>query len=101
MGRSSKLHLKNKRKVENYILEKAVLTVAFIEPLSTSGQIYQIWKSKDATGNSLTTWTFYILSAVIWLAYGIKLKNKPIIFSSLLWVITESIVVLQILYYSH
>jgi hypothetical protein len=34
------------------------------------------------------------------LFYGIKLKNKPLIISSFLWVVTETIVVAQILYYS-
>lgn len=100
MSRASRLHLKNKRKIENYILDKVVLAIAFIEPLTTTGQIYQIYKNKDATGNSLVTWTFFALSAVIWLIYSIKLKNKPLIISSLLWLITESVVVFEIVHYS-
>ncbi len=100
MSRTSLLHLRSKGKLENYILYKVILVIAFIEPLTTSGQIYQIWKSKSAIGNSLVTWSFFALSSIIWLSYGIKIKSKPLIISSLLWAITESIIIIQIIYYS-
>jgi uncharacterized protein with PQ loop repeat len=94
------LHLKNKRKFENLIFYRIVLAIAFIEPLTTLGQIYQIWKSKSAVGNSLATWSFFAFSGVIWLSYGVKIKSKPLIVSSMLWVITESIVIVQIIHFS-
>jgi uncharacterized protein with PQ loop repeat len=100
MSRSSRIHLRNRQKLQNYLLDKAVMTIAFIEPLTTFGQIFQIWKHKNVSGNSLFTWSFFAVSAIIWLFYGIKLKNKPLIISSFLWVVTETIVVAQILYYS-
>lgn len=84
----------------NGILEKLVLAVAIIEPLSTIPQIVDIFSTQNATAISLITWLLFAVAAVIWLAYGIKIKNTPLIVSSLLWVITESIVVVGILLYS-
>ena len=76
------------------------MIVAFVEPLSTSGQIVQIWKTNNVEGNSLLTWSFFVFAALVWLMYGIKIKNKALIITSVLWVITESIVVFEILYFS-
>lgn len=100
MSRSSRLHIKNKKRPDNHLLDKVVLAVAIIEPLTTLGQIIQIGKYKDAKGNSLATWIFYTIAAFIWLLYGLKIKNKPVIISSLLWVVMEGVVVIEILYYS-
>jgi uncharacterized protein with PQ loop repeat len=100
MSRSSRIHLKNQNRLDNKVLNGLVMTVAFVEPLLTFGQIIQIWKFKQARGNSLLTWSFFLFSAVVWLTYGIKAKNRPLIVSSALWVLTESIVVFEILYFS-
>jgi MtN3 and saliva related transmembrane protein len=76
-----------------------ILAVAIIEPLTTIPQIYQIWSRKSAEGVSLATWGFYTLTACIWLVYGIKIKEKPIIISSIMWILTEGLVVIGILLY--
>jgi uncharacterized protein with PQ loop repeat len=81
-------------------INKLVLIIAFLEPLFTTGQIVQIWKHKDAKGNSLATWLFFDLSAVIWLLYALKIKNKPLIITECLWIITQTVVIIEILYYS-
>ncbi len=91
----------HRHKVKNNgILEKLVLAVAIIEPLSTIPQIIDIFTTKDTTAISLVTWILFAIAAVIWLAYGIKIKNTPLIVSSALWVLTESIIVIGILLYS-
>ncbi len=82
------------------ILEKLVLAVAIIEPLSTIPQIVDIFTTKDTTAISLVTWLLFAIAAVVWLAYGIKIKNTPLIISSSLWMLTESIIVIGILIYS-
>lgn len=94
------MHKHVSKKNDKDILDKLVLAVAIIEPLSTIPQIIQIFSTQDATAISLATWILFAVAAVIWLLYGIKLKNTPLIISSLLWVITENIIVLGIILYS-
>jgi MtN3 and saliva related transmembrane protein len=76
-----------------------ILAVAIIEPLTTIPQIYEIWSRKSANGVSLITWCFYTVTACIWLVYGIKIKEKPVIISSIMWILAEGLVVMGILLY--
>lgn len=91
--------LKAKPKLDGRVFGKFMLAVAVIEPLTTIPQIYQIWSHKSAAGVSLITWLFYTLTACIWLVYGIKIKEKPVIISSVMWILAEGLVVLGILIY--
>ena len=92
-------HRIKKQKTDTSALGRLVLGIAVIEPLMTIPQIYQIWAHHDARGVSLSTWSFYILSAIIWLFYGFKIKDIPLIVASTLWVVMEGFVVLGILLY--
>lgn len=77
-----------------------VLAIAIIEPVMTLPQIYEIWIKQQAEGVSSTTWGLYIFAAIIWLMYGIQLRDRPLIISSFLWIITESAVLVGVLIYS-
>lgn len=81
------------------MLKRSVLVVAIIEPAMTLPQIYEIWFKHQAQGVSATTWGLYIGAATIWLLYGIQLKDKPLIISSALWIVTEAAVVAGTLLY--
>lgn len=63
-----------------------VLSVAIIEPLMTLPQTIKVWNTQSAGDLSLATWAFYFVASVIWLAYGIRIKDKPLITASALWV---------------
>jgi uncharacterized protein with PQ loop repeat len=78
-------------------LNKLVLAVGIIEPLITIPQAYTVWVDKQTAGVSLLTWTGYIVAAIIWVLYGLKIKDKPIIISSAMWVLIEAAVVLGVL----
>lgn len=78
-------------------LTKLVLAMAIIELLMTLPQVYEIWINKQTSGVSLLTWSFYIFAAIIWLLYGLKIRNKPLIIASALWVIVESTIVIGLL----
>ena len=74
------------------LFEKLILVIAVAEPLATLPQIYQIWINKQTTGVSIVTWSLYAIAAGAWLIYAINIKSKPLIISSGLWVITETLV---------
>jgi len=71
--------------------------MAIIEPLMTLPQVYEVWINRQAEGVSLLTWSFYVIAATIWLLYGLKIKDRPIILASILWVIVESTIVIGLI----
>jgi uncharacterized protein with PQ loop repeat len=77
-------------------LEKAALVVAIAEPLMTIPQILQIYVAHN-TGTSIVTWALYLIASIVWLIYGLKTRNIPILVTAVLWVIVEAIVVVGIL----
>ena len=89
----------NKRQ-QKQLIKRSVLAIAVIEPAMTLPQIHEIWIKHQAEGVSSATWSLYISAAVIWLLYGIQLKDKPLIISSFLWIITEATVLVGTLLYS-
>jgi uncharacterized protein with PQ loop repeat len=88
------------QKQQKKLIKRSVLVVAVIEPAMTLPQIYEIWVKHRAEGVSSITWGLYISAAFVWLMYGIQLKDKPLIISSILWIITEAAVVTGTLIYS-
>ncbi|GAC1501863.1 MAG: hypothetical protein NVS1B10_06300 [Candidatus Saccharimonadales bacterium] len=91
------LEIKSKTSSSNKHFERLMLAVAIFEPITTLPQIYEIWVKKMTAGVSLATWFFYTLTAMIWFIYGLKIKDRPVTISSLLWIISEGFVVLGLL----
>lgn len=73
--------------------------MAIAQPLSTIPQLYQIWFQKQTDGVSIATWAFYELAAIVWLVYGIKIRDRPLVLTSILWVIVQGLVVLGLIIY--
>lgn len=72
--------------------ERFMLVVAVVEPLMTIPQIIEVYQHKGG-GVSLSTWSLYLFASAMWLVYGLKRRNGPLIVSGLLWVVTEAAVV--------
>lgn len=64
----------------------------------TIPQIYDIWSTKQHSINEIT-WSSYLAIGVVWLFYGIVHKEKPIIFSNILGIITTGLVVVGAVIY--
>jgi uncharacterized protein with PQ loop repeat len=87
------------KKTNTDYLDSTMSVVAFISPFAVTPQILQIYQTKDVQGISLVTWIISILSSVIWLAYGLHHKDKPIIFNSILGTLFCSMITVGILIY--
>jgi uncharacterized protein with PQ loop repeat len=92
------LSILNKKR-EKRIVSRFVMILSVIGPITTIPQIYKVWFGGDANGVSETTWLFYVINSVIWLVYGLQIKNKPIIISSSLWVLMDTAVALGVIIY--
>lgn len=88
-------HLTNKTKIN------AVDKVAYIAGIGAVviyiPQIIKIWVEDNVSGLSIITWAGFIVGAVIWLFYGIVHKQKVIIFSNIMLIITQLIVIAGII----
>ena len=113
MGLFSKVshHLHVRKRVHNNLeqyphpdkfkntLDKLIYIVGFLGPILTIPQAYSIYSLKDASGVSLISWVWYLIAAIIWLVYAIVHKEKPLIFTNILWILTDIIIVVGILIY--
>jgi len=79
-------------KQQRQLIRRSVLAVAIIEPIATFPQIIEVWVNKQTSGVSIHTWGLYAFAAIIWLMYGLQIKDKPLIISSCLWVLMDSVV---------
>lgn len=72
-------HLKVvKSKKKKDLIDRLIYPAAIATPLMTLPQLYVIWVDKQ-TGASVITWGAYTIIAMIWLAYALKIRDKPLI----------------------
>ncbi len=81
-------------------VDKIIVFVAVIAPLTTIPQILKIYLEKQVAGLSLETWLMYTVFNVIWVAYGVFHREKPVIISSTLWFTVDLLVTLGIIFHS-
>jgi len=74
-------------------LDAATYVVAFYGPIVSLPQVWKIWVYKTSEGVSMFTWGAFIISTTIWLLYGVQHKQKPIIITSILWLVVEVLIV--------
>ena len=79
--------------------DRIVLIVSVIYPLTTSGQVFEIFKNQSADNISLITYVLYIFFTGILLWYGLAEKLKPIIILQSLWLVMYTAVLVGILLY--
>lgn len=77
--------------------EKFMVVFAILEPIATIPQILQVWVNHNTSGVSLFTWIFYSVTTFVWLAYGVSIKDKPLMLSSIFWFLSQVLVVIGVL----
>jgi uncharacterized protein with PQ loop repeat len=81
-------------------IERFALIAGIVQPLITLPQIIAIYGNRSADDVSLLTWVGYLVFGVIFLAYGIVFKLRPIWVGQIIWVTMQAITVAGILIYS-
>lgn len=82
------------------LLDRFLVVIAVLCPLTSLPQLVKIIFEKSAAGVSIATWTLLAFLAIPWLVYGLVHRDKPIILSYLLWFILDTAVVVAALMYS-
>jgi len=68
-------------------IEETVVLFSIAGPIMTLPQVVKIYTEKTAAGLSPITWTSYFFLALFWLAYGVFIKNRPIVLANTLWIV--------------
>jgi uncharacterized protein with PQ loop repeat len=78
-------------------LNKAIMIVAIVEPLTTLPQIIDVFTKSNVSAVSVLTWGLYALFEVVWVIYGLAIKNRPIVITNILWIVMDLAVVMGVL----
>ena len=70
-------------------IDKLMYFVAIFGPLMNLPQLLKIWMEKNASGISIISWIGFVLTATVWLVYGIAHKEKPIILANIMYIILQ------------
>lgn len=82
------------------VFESAMIGLAIFEPATAIPQIIQIYTSKNASSLSLLSQLLYLGTTCMWLFYGIRTKSRPLALTSLLWMISELLIIFGIFLYA-
>ncbi|PWU22968.1 hypothetical protein C5B42_04485 [Candidatus Cerribacteria bacterium 'Amazon FNV 2010 28 9'] len=83
-------HIKKSKKESLY--EAFMYLIAFVGPLTTFPQVIEIFSTHSAKDVSLWTWLGYQVLAILWVIYGFKRKDKPLIITEAMWFIMQAFV---------
>jgi uncharacterized protein with PQ loop repeat len=95
--RFSPLHLS--RKAEVRAVDRAMDVVSIIHPATALPQVWSIYTTHNVSGISLLTWLLFMAIGLVFLAYGILHRIKPLILMQVLWFVVDGLVVLGVLLY--
>ncbi len=93
-------HKRKHKKQEVTSLDKLMYFVCFAYPFTAIPQLYKIYTSHNVTSLSLLTWVLYVFFGLVFLAYAVSKKLKPLIIEGALWVVVYVLMVIAIIIYS-
>ena len=67
--------------------------------LMTVPQVLTIWIGQQAAGVSILTWSAYLVSAILWLWFGIKKSDKNIYLPCVGWIVLDLAVITGVIIY--
>jgi uncharacterized protein with PQ loop repeat len=80
-------------------LDRIIYVVGILSPVLTIPQLLKIWIGQDVSGISFISWSWYLIASIVWLMYSIAHREKPLIISSVLWIIIEVFIVIGLIIY--
>lgn len=81
------------------LVRRLAYIAGLVGPLTALPQAVSIWMSHQAIGVSFWSAVGFTGVAVIWLAYGLILRQGPIVLSSMLWVVFDLAILSGVLRY--
>ena len=78
-------------------LEKVLRSMSVITMLMTVPQVYTVWVAHNASGVSIASWGTYLVSACLWLVYGVRKKDKTIYLACIGWIVLDVAIVVGVI----
>ena len=89
-GQSSSLHSPSG-------LERTLRILSIVTLLMTVPQVFTVWFGRNASGVSIISWASYLISACLWLIYGVQKKDKTIYVACVGWIIVDAAIVIGVI----
>ena len=80
-------------------MERLLRGLSVFTMLMTVPQVLTIWIGHNAGGVSLLSWGTYLLSACLWLVYGMQKHDKTIYLACIGWIVLDAAVVIGVVTY--
>jgi len=74
-------------------LERVLRVMSVVTMLMTVPQVLNIWIDGNAGGVSMVSWSAYLVSACLWLVYGLKKHDKTIYLACIGWIVLDAAIV--------
>ena len=81
------------------VLRRFLGGVSIFTLLMTVPQVLVIWITREAAGVSVLSWSAYLLSAILWLWFGVRQGDKNIYLPCIGWIILNGAIVVGALIY--
>ena len=82
------------------LLRRLVGGMSIFTLLMTVPQVLTIWVGHRAAGVSLLSWSAYLISALMWLWFGIQKHDKNIYLPCVGWIVLDTAVIVGAMIYS-
>lgn len=74
-------------------LRRSLGSMSVFTMLMTIPQVLTIWVGHQAAGVSILSWSAYLISAVLWLWFGLRQHDKNIYLPCVGWIVLDSAVI--------
>ena len=74
-------------------LEKILRALSVVTMAMTVPQVLAFWTGPSASGVSLVSWAAYLVSACLWLVYGLQKRDKTIYAACIGWIALDAAIV--------
>ena len=81
------------------LIKRLLGSLSICTMVMTVPQVFIIWVSHRAAGISMLSWGAYLVSAVVWLWYGLQRHDKNIYLPCIGWIMLDSAVIVGTLIY--
>jgi uncharacterized protein with PQ loop repeat len=78
-------------------LERTLRILSIITMVMTVPQVFTVWVGRNASGVSLISWAAYLVSACLWLVYGIQKNDKTIYLACVGWILLDAAIVVGVI----
>jgi uncharacterized protein with PQ loop repeat len=75
------------------VLRRVLGGMSIFTLLMTVPQVLTVWIGQQAAGVSVVSWSAYLLSALLWLWFGIQKRDKNIYLPCVGWIVLDSAVI--------